>query len=124
MLTAILKVLLVLVGLEHFGIAWLEMRATPEKQAALFAMPLTFVRQPQAQTALANQGIYNLMLGVSMLATLAVATTAFAQVALILFGFLLVVGLYGGVTVTKSIYLFQVLPAVVGLALAAGILLG
>lgn len=113
-----LKALLVLVGLEHVGIAVLEMRGAPVKQAKIFEMPLAFVKQPHAQIALANQGVYNLMLGAAMLANaLTITGAAMVQVAMILFLFLLVVGTYGGVTVSRKILLVQVLPAVVGLAL-------
>lgn len=113
-----LKALLVLVGIEHIGIAVLEMRGAPAKQASVFGMPLAFVKQPHAQIALANQGIYNLMLGASMLASAFTMTNlAFVTAATILLMFLLVVGIYGAVTVTRRIYLVQVLPAVVGLVL-------
>ncbi|WP_203664463.1 DUF1304 family protein [Lacticaseibacillus sp. 53-4] len=113
-----LKALLVLIGVEHLGIAALEMRGTPARQASVFGMPLEFVKQPHAQIALANQGVYNLMLGAAMLASaFTIAGAAFVTVALILLVFLLVVGVYGGVTVTRKIFLVQVLPAVIGLAL-------
>ncbi|MFD1442167.1 DUF1304 family protein [Lacticaseibacillus hegangensis] len=113
-----LKALLVLIGVEHLGIAVLEMRGAPAKQASVFGMPLEFVKQPHAQIALANQGVYNLMLGAAMLASaFTIAGAAFVTVALILLVFLLVVGVYGGVTVTRKIFLVQVLPAVIGLAL-------
>lgn len=113
-----LKALLVLIGVEHLGIAALEMRGAPAKQASVFGMPLEFVKQPHAQIALANQGVYNLMLGAAMLASaFTIAGSAFVTVALILLVFLLVVGVYGEMTVTRKIFLVQVLPAVIGLAL-------
>lgn len=120
-----LKALLVLIGVEHLGIAGLEMRGAPAKQARVFGMPLDFVKQPHAQIALANQGVYNLMLGAAMLASAFTITgPSFLTVALILLVFLLVVGVYGGLTVTRKIFLVQVLPAVIGLALILAALMG
>jgi Predicted membrane protein len=59
--------LVALVALEHIGIAGLEMFAKPEIQANAFDMPVNFVKTKEAQTALANQGIYNGMLGLLIL---------------------------------------------------------
>lgn len=55
MMTWWLKALLVLIGVEHLGIAGLEMRGAPAKQASVFGLPLDFVKQSHAQIALANQ---------------------------------------------------------------------
>lgn len=115
----VLKILLVLFGIEHLGIAGLEMVASPQRQARTFDMPLSFVEQAPAQTALKNQGIYNAMLGVAMLLSPWLLNgAAFLVLARLLLVFLLVVGLYGGATVTKKIYLVQAVPAVVGLVVS------
>lgn len=65
------------------------------------------------------------MLGAAMLASAFTITgPSFLTVALILLVFLLVVGVYGGLTVTRKIFLVQVLPAVIGLALILASLMG
>ncbi len=108
--------LIIILGVLHLVIMGLEMFANANMQARAFKMAKSFVVQPEAQVALKNMGIYNGMLGVALLASLALsdATTALpAQMGLAVF--VLVVGVYGGVTVTKKIYLIQALPAAVTL---------
>ncbi|MFD1429309.1 DUF1304 domain-containing protein [Lacticaseibacillus mingshuiensis] len=111
-------ILVGLLGIEHLGIAGLEMLAKPDVQAGAFGMPLSFVQEPNAQVALKNQGIYNFALGLVLLLTL-VLLHGQAQVvtAALLAGFVALVGLYGGATVTKKIFLLQALPGVVTLIL-------
>lgn len=61
-------ILTILVGIEHIGIMWLEIFGKPDLQAKSFDMDINFVKQPKAaKTALANQGIYNGMLGLLIL---------------------------------------------------------
>ena len=59
--------LTIIVGIEHIGIMWLEIFGKPDLQAKSFDMDVDFVKQPAAKTALANQGIYNGMLGLLIL---------------------------------------------------------
>lgn len=107
-----------LLGILHIVIAYLEMFAKPEVQANAFDMDLNFVKQSGAQLALKNQGIYNAALGVLFLLGF-VMFTAHAQIVFfeLLSLFVVVVGLYGGATVTKKIYLIQALPGAVTLLL-------
>ncbi|MCI1986720.1 MAG: DUF1304 domain-containing protein [Lactobacillus sp.] len=115
-MTMIFTGLVILLGVLHLVIMGLEMFANTDTQAQAFGMTKAFVVQPEAQVALKNMGIYNGMLGVALLAALALpdaATALLAQMGLA--AFVLVVGLYGGVTVTKKIYLIQALPAAVTL---------
>ena len=72
-----------IIGLLHLVIMGLEMFAPAEKQAKTFAMPMKF------------QGDIRL------------------KVLLLLNLFVVIVGIYGGKTVTKSIYLIQALPAII-----------
>ncbi|WP_155286672.1 DUF1304 domain-containing protein [Lacticaseibacillus zhaodongensis] len=111
-----LTVMLVLVGLEHLGICYLEMFASTAAQVKAFGMPREFVERKETKITLANQASYNGMLGVLLLLTaFIVPVDAVVIVAAMLFAFVLVVGIYGGATVIKGIYLFQALPAVIGL---------
>lgn len=109
-------ILIGLLGVLHLGIMGLEMFAKPAVQAKSFGMSEKFVTQPEARKALANQGIYNGMLGVLLLASLVVLSGG-SQVVLgrLLAAFVLVVGLYGGFTVTRKIWLIQAVPGLVTL---------
>jgi len=65
------------------------------------------------QVALSNQGIYNLGFGlmIIVLAIMNAATTVFIIAML----FVILVGIYGALTVTKKILFAQALPALVTL---------
>lgn len=111
-----LNIMLVLVGLEHLGICYLEGFASTAARVKAFGMPEEFVARKETRITLANQASYNAMLGVLLLLTpFVVPADALLIVATMLFGFVLVVGIVGGATVIKGIYLFQALPAVIGL---------
>lgn len=115
---AIILLLSGIIGLLHLVIMGLEMFSPAEKQADIFKMPLSFVKLPNAQIALKNMGIYNGCLGLSLLASLILFSGQQQfKVLLVLQFFVLIVGLYGGKTVTKSIYLIQALPAAITLLL-------
>lgn len=103
-----------IIGLLHLVIMGLEMFAPAEKQAKTFTMPMKFVIQKNAQIALKNMGIYNGSLGLALLTSLLLFQGDIRlKVLLLLNLFVVIVGLYGGKTVTKSIYLIQALPAII-----------
>jgi putative membrane protein len=109
-------VLIAALGILHLGIMGLEMFASPATQSQSFDMPLDFVRKPEAQTALKNQGIYNGMLGVLLLLSLFVLSGSGQIItARLLSAFVLVVGIYGGLTATRKILLIQALPGLLTL---------
>lgn len=109
-------IMMIILGLLHIAIMCLEMFSKPETQANSFDMPLEFVKQPEAQTALKNQGIYNGVLGIVILLSLVMVNGA-ASIAVseLLAGFVLVVGIYGGLTATRKIFLIQALPGLIAL---------
>jgi len=108
--------LVALVALEHIGIAALEMFAKPEQQANAFDMPLDFVKIKHAQIALANQGIYNGLLGVLILMMILFFTGYTLKIILImLMLYIIIVAIYGALTATKKILYMQGLPALVAL---------
>lgn len=112
----ILTILIYLIAIEHLGIMALEMWGRPEQQARAFGMPITFVRQVPAQKALANQGIYNGMLAVILILAqwLLPIPTSLITTALLL-GFIVIVALYGSLTVKRQIFWLQGFPALVTL---------
>lgn len=114
----LITVLIILIGIEHIGIMLLEMFGSSEKQAQAFDMQLEFVHQPSAKVALGNQGIYNGALGVILiLAIFLFVGTAQTMVLTLLLGYIIVVAIYGGFTATKKIFIIQLLPAVIAMAL-------
>lgn len=103
-------VLVALVGIEHLGIAVLEMAGSPAKQADAFGLKKAFTKQPEARVSMANQGIYNGMLGLLLLGSPYFFNLAVAAYLLL---FVVVVAFYGGLTVGKKVWLAQMLPALV-----------
>ncbi|WP_341779568.1 DUF1304 domain-containing protein [Levilactobacillus sp. HBUAS70063] len=112
----ILNILIYLVALEHLAIMALEMWGQPATQAKAFGMPLDFVKRPEARTALANQGIYNGMLGLSLIAFQWVLTGHARLIATaILLIFIVIVAIYGSLTAKKEIFWLQGMPSLVTL---------
>lgn len=109
-------VLTFLVGIEHIGICFLEIFGKPEMQAKAFDMNLDFVKQPAARISMANQGIYNGMLGLLLILVYFVFKTSIAfTVWQLLLTLIVVVAIFGGFTATKKIFLVQMLPALLAL---------
>lgn len=111
-------VVVMLVAIEHVGIMAVEMFGSPEQQARAFDLPLEYTRQPAARVSFANQGIYNGALGIMMIASYwLVRGVMLITVWQMFLVFIMVVALYGGLTATRKIWLFQLLPAVVAFLL-------
>ena len=111
----ILVFLVMLIALEHIVICGLEIFASPEKQANMFDMPLEYVR-----LSMATQGIYNGMLGITILLSYFVFSNnpaVLIHVWQLLMLFIIVVGAFGGFTATKKIFFVQMLPALIALIL-------
>lgn len=115
-MNVIATVLTFLVGIEHIGICFLEIFGKSEMQAKAFDMDLDFVKQPAARISMANQGIYNGMLGLLLILVYFVfkASIAFTVWQLLL-TLIVVVAIFGGFTATKKIFLVQMLPALLAL---------
>ncbi|MFC6261562.1 DUF1304 domain-containing protein [Levilactobacillus fujinensis] len=113
-MTIILTILIYFVAIEHLGIMGLEIFGKSAKQAELFGMPLSFVKQPQAKAALANMGIYNGMLGLTLGLTPLFLTghNLLIMTALLLL-FVIIVAIFGSLTVKKQIFWLQGMPALV-----------
>ena len=111
-------ILTILVGIEHIGIMWLEIFGKPELQAKSFDMDINFVKQPAAKTALANQGIYNGMLGLLILIVFFFfRIPTLITVWQLLLAFVVVVAIFGGFTASKKIFVVQMLPALIAFIL-------
>ncbi|WP_125710189.1 DUF1304 domain-containing protein [Companilactobacillus zhongbaensis] len=111
-------IIVALLGIEHIGIGLFEIFGTPDKQAGAFDMPLEFVKNKNAKVAMANQGIYNAMLGVLILLMILLFTGATLKYILILLtSFIFIVAAFGALTATKKIIFLQGLPALISLLL-------
>ena len=107
------NIAIIVVALLHIGFAWLEMVAWTQD----FGMK-TFDMSPEeaattAQLAL-NQGFYNLMLAVALLFALVYKTRNTVRVLLII---IVAVGIFGGFTVSPTIWAVQAAPAIIAWAL-------
>ncbi|MGN1272385.1 MAG: DUF1304 domain-containing protein [Lactobacillus sp.] len=105
-----------IVGIEHIGICLLEIFGKPETQAKAFDMDLDFVKQRPARISMANQGIYNGMLGLLLILVYFIFKAPIVfMVWQLLLGLIVVVAIFGGFTATKKIFLVQMLPALLAL---------
>lgn len=111
-------VLVFIVGIEHIGICLLEMFSNSETQAKTFDMTPEFTKQSAARISMANQGIYNGMLGLLIIAVFFIFNgQTLITVWQLLMGFIVIVAAYGGFTATKKIFLVQMTPALIALIL-------
>ena len=109
-------ILVAVVGIEHLGIMLLEMFGQPQQQAKSFDLSSDFTKIPEVRVLLANQGIYNCMLGLLLLLSFWLFNGPVQySIQLLLLSFVAVVACYGGFTATKKIWLIQLLPAVLAI---------
>ncbi|MFC4651319.1 DUF1304 domain-containing protein [Lactococcus nasutitermitis] len=100
-----------IIAVEHLLFGIVEMFGKAELQSKAFGFPVAELKNKNLRLALANQGIYNLSLGV-LIALVALLDFP-VIVTILLMGFVVVVGIYGGATVTRTIWLVQALPALI-----------
>lgn len=115
LMTIVALILIGLTALLHvaFGVMEMFLWRTPYGMRAFGTTP----EQAEASAVLAaNQGLYNWILAAGLgWSLIAPEPTAFAFRVFFL-GAVIVVGLYGGLTVSRRILVVQALPAAVGLA--------
>ncbi|MDA9207759.1 DUF1304 domain-containing protein [Octadecabacter sp.] len=110
-------VLVALIALLHFYIAWFEMFAWTSRGPSVFD---TFPPDLFEQTILlaANQGIYNAFLAVGLVWSLLIKDEHWQfNVAVCFLGFVAVAGVVAGVTIAVKSGLPQFVPASIALAL-------
>lgn len=109
------KILVALVAIEHMYILYMEMFGwlTPRVMKT-FGVTKEFAES--SKTLAANQGLYNGFLAAGLFWSLIHPDPLIGrQVALFFLGCVFVAGVYGGVTVKRSILYVQGLPALLGL---------
>lgn len=110
------RILVALVAVEHLYILYLEMFLWT-KPAGMRSFGTTKEFAESSRTLAANQGLYNGFLAAGLLwSIIHPDPTIGRQISLFFLGCVLVAGIYGGITVKRSILLVQALPAFIALA--------
>ena len=109
------QIVIALVALLHVWFLVLEMFLW-DKPAGRKAFGTTAEFAAQSKVLAANQGLYNGFLAAGLLWSLWLGPDGLA-VARFFLGCVLVAGIYGGLTASRRILLFQAVPAALGLAL-------
>lgn len=110
------KILVAVVAFEHFYILYLEMFlwTTPTGRRS-FGTTQEFAAA--SKTLAANQGLYNGFLAAGLIWGLLHPDLAFGrQIEIFFLVCVIVAGVYGGLTVKRSILMIQALPALIALA--------
>ncbi len=114
----IINILATLVGLEFLYIMYLETFATTSAHTtSTFGMSAEDLKQKALQNALKNQGVYNGLIGILVLAATFGAGFFGAAMLPALLVFIVLVAIYGAATVSPSILLKQGELAIITLLL-------
>lgn len=112
-------VLIILIGLEHVGIMGLELLGSDRLIAKSFNLPLAEVERPYLRTALANQGLYNGFVALSLFLIIFIpGGTLLRGMAIGLLAGIFIIAAYGALTVAKRILWIQGAPALITMVLA------
>ena len=116
----IIKILIAFVALEHLYILWLEMFAwTTAGKRTFKSMPSELFEKTKSLAA--NQGLYNGFLAAGLIWSLIITDEIWSQnIAMFFLGCVIAAGLYGAISVQRSIFFIQALPAAI--AFAAGLI--
>lgn len=112
----IAKILIIIVALEHLYILWLEMFAwTTAGRRTFKSMPADMFEKTKSMAA--NQGLYNGFLAAGLIWSLIIEDNLWSQhVAAFFLACVITAGVYGAVSVQKSILFIQALPAAIAMA--------
>lgn len=116
----IAEILVGFVAVEHLYILWLEMFVWTTRARKVFGgySPDFFAK---TKSMAANQGLYNGFLAAGLIWSLLIQDAAWRlHVACFFLGCVIVAGIFGALTVQRSIFFVQALPAL--LALVVGVL--
>ncbi|MEO6960703.1 MAG: DUF1304 domain-containing protein [Puia sp.] len=106
-----------LVALEHIYILWLEMFAWTTRGKKTFkSFPSDLFEKTRPMAA--NQGLYNGFLAAGLIWSLFISDPLWHRnIACFFLGCIMVAGIYGAMTVQKSIFFVQALPALIAFCL-------
>ncbi len=115
-MTLIAKLLIAFVALEHLYILWLEMFAwTTAGRRTFKSMSADMFEKTKSMAA--NQGLYNGFLAAGLIWSLIIQDEVWSKnVAMFFLGCVLVAGIYGAMSVQKSIFFVQGIPSLIALA--------
>lgn len=104
-----------LVAVEHIYILWIEMFAwTTEGQKTFRSYSPDFFAKTKSMAA--NQGLYNGFLAAGLLWSLLIQDAAWRlHIAFFFLGCVIVAGVFGAITVQRSIFFIQAVPAILAL---------
>jgi putative membrane protein len=110
------KILIAFVALEHLYILWLEMFAwTTTGKRTFKSMSADMFEKTKSMAA--NQGLYNGFLSAGLIWSLMITDTTWSEnVSIFFLSCVITAGLYGALTVQRSILFVQALPAAASLA--------
>ncbi|MEM6317265.1 MAG: DUF1304 domain-containing protein [Bacteroidota bacterium] len=115
----LLSLLIALILILHLYFVWLEMFAWTTHGKKAFAglrMPDDFFIQTKAMAA--NQGLYNGFLVAGLVWSFLIEDINWSEnVAIFFLGCIAVAGIYGALTVQRSIFYIQGLPAIIAIVL-------
>ena len=108
-------ILITFVALEHFYILWIEMFAwTTVGKKTFRSFPADLFEKTKLLAA--NQGLYNGFLAAGLCWSLLISNTEWSRnIACFFLSCVIVAGVYGGITTSKSIFYKQAIPAILAL---------
>lgn len=108
-------ILIAFVAIEHIYILWIEMFAwTTAGKKTFKTIPKELFEPTKALAA--NQGLYNGFLSAGLIWSLLITDVKWSNnVAAFFLGCVIVAGIFGSITASKSIFVKQALPAIVAL---------
>ena len=110
------RIFVVLVALEFFYIAYLEIVATSsETSAKVFDMPRSELERHSVSVLFKNQGVYNGLIAVLLLVNLCILGSRIGVI--LLLGYIIAVAIYGSLTSNPKIILMQGGLAIISLIL-------
>ena len=112
------KILIAIVAIEHIYILWIEMFAwTTVGRKTFKSFPAELFEPTKALAA--NQGLYNGFLAAGLIWSLCIQDPVWSfKIAVFFLSCVIIAGIYGAVTASKSIFFKQALPAVLALLTA------
>lgn len=112
----IIKLLIILVALEHLYILWLEMFAwTSAGRRTFKSMPAELFEKTKSMAA--NQGLYNGFLAAGLIWSIIIKDPEWSRnIAVFFLSCITIAGIYGAISVQRSIFYIQGLPAMLALA--------
>lgn len=113
----IIKILVALIAVEHLYILYVEMFAWTTIGKKMFTSldPVLF---DKTKGLAANQGLYNGFLSAGLIWSLLIANSVWAYaIAIFFLSCVIIAGVYGTLTSTKSIFFKQALPALIVLGI-------